>query len=336
MGRTALQGQAASDGPLWAITCYFNPAKYRNRRANYQVFRERLGVPLLAVELAFDGQFELGASDADILIRKSGGDVMWQKERLLNIALAALPRTCESVLAVDCDVVFERPDWTQQIGSALEQVPLLQPFSLVHHLPRGTSPDQWKARPAGLVRPSVAWLISQGISVEECLGNPLAGFPGIRSPGHAWAFRRDEIQRHGFYDACIIGGGDTALACAAYGLFEILPTLHADNELAFQHYLQWAEPFYRSIQSRVSLVKGDLLHLWHGEMSDRLSRRRHRDLSEHEFDPSVDIALDENHCWRWNTPKWAMRDYVANYFVARMEDGARTDAAKEQLDVAAA
>lgn len=308
-------------GPLWAITTYFNPARYRNRRKNYGIFRRRLGVPLVTVELSFDGRFELEPSDAEILIQIAGGDVMWQKERLLNIALEGLPRECEFVLWLDCDVVFRHQDWFEQTCRELERVPLLQPYSLVHHLPRSVSPEQWEMASVGLVRPSVAWLMSQGVSASECLGNPLAGFPGIRAPGHAWAARRELIERHGLYDACIIGGGDTALACAAYGVFEELPRLHADNARAFQHYLSWAQPLYAAVQGEVSLVKGDLMHLWHGEMSDRRTRRRHYDLASYQFDPAVDIALDANRCWRWNTFKPAMHEYVANYFAARNEDG---------------
>ncbi|HTQ39593.1 MAG TPA: hypothetical protein VMJ32_11220 [Pirellulales bacterium] len=311
---------AESPRELWAITAYFNPARYWNRRQNYQVFRQHLNVPLATVELSFDGQFELETDDADILIRKSGGDVMWQKERLLNLALDALPADCQFVLCVDCDVIFLRDDLAAQICRQLERVPLLQPYSLVHHLPPAVPPEQWKIRALGLARPSVAWLIAQGVSPGECLGNPVLGFPGIRAPGHAWAARRKLLGQHGFYDACIIGGGDSALACAAYGEYEVLPRLHVDNEPSFQHYLRWAEPFHRCAQGRVSLVTGDLLHLWHGAMSDRRTRRRHRELASFQFDPFVDIALDNHGCWRWNSPKPAMHAFVANYFFARNED----------------
>ena len=31
---------------------------------------------------------------------------MWQKERLLNVALAAVPNNVEDVAWIDCDVVF--------------------------------------------------------------------------------------------------------------------------------------------------------------------------------------------------------------------------------------
>ena len=54
--------EAASD--FWAITTYFNPAGYERRRLNYGLFRKHLKPPLLTVELAFDGDFELGPGDA--------------------------------------------------------------------------------------------------------------------------------------------------------------------------------------------------------------------------------------------------------------------------------
>jgi hypothetical protein len=321
-------GKAANHpNGLWAITAFYNPARYWTRRNNYQVFRKRLELPLLTVELSFDGQFELAPDDAEILILKADGDVMWQKERLLNIALDNLPPECQAVVWLDCDVIFQQVDWANQVCHLLEKFPLLQPYSVVHQLPRGISPEQWVAKPTGFARPSVAWLISQGMPVAECLGNPAAQYPAIRTPGHAWAARRDLLEQHRFYDACIIGGGDTVFACAAYGMAEALPKLHADNQLVFQHYLSWTGPFFESVQGQVSLIEGDLLHLWHGEVNDRRVRQRHHDMATFQFDPAMDIALTENDCWRWNSPKWTMHEYVANYFFARNEDGLVSNAA---------
>lgn len=51
---------------LWAITSYFNPEHFRSRRFNYRVFRDRLSIPLVTVELATVGEFELESGDADI------------------------------------------------------------------------------------------------------------------------------------------------------------------------------------------------------------------------------------------------------------------------------
>ena len=94
--------------PLWAITSYFNPMRYGRRLANYRLFREHLPLPLITVELSFGGQeeFDLREGEADVLIQLRGQDVLWQKERLLNVGLGALPSECTKVVWFDCDVVF--------------------------------------------------------------------------------------------------------------------------------------------------------------------------------------------------------------------------------------
>src|SRR5579863_3245032 len=103
-----------SETDLWAITCYFNPAGYRRRLANYRLFREHLIVPLVTIELAYEGNFALDDEDAEILVRLRGKDILWQKERLLNIALNALPNSCRKVAWLDCDIIFGANDWHLQ------------------------------------------------------------------------------------------------------------------------------------------------------------------------------------------------------------------------------
>ena len=49
------------------MTSYYNPVRYKRRLSNYRLFRANLGVPLVAVELSFDGLTE---KDADILVQK--------------------------------------------------------------------------------------------------------------------------------------------------------------------------------------------------------------------------------------------------------------------------
>jgi hypothetical protein len=40
------------------------------------------------------------------------------------------------------------------------------------------------------------------------------------------------------------------------------------------------------------------------------------------FDPSNDIALDPDGCWRWNSDKKPLHTFVRGYFESRNEDGA--------------
>ena len=97
-------------GAFWGITVFFNPTGYKNKIENYRRFREsskKQGLNLLCVELAFGGKnFEVSKEDADILVQLRGGDILWQKERLLNIGLERLPKDCDKIAWLDCDIIF--------------------------------------------------------------------------------------------------------------------------------------------------------------------------------------------------------------------------------------
>lgn len=299
---------------LWAVTCYYNPMGYARRLANYREFRARLGAPLLAVELGYGGRFDLGDAEADVLLRLPGADVLWQKERLLNVAVAALPPECAKVAWLDCDVVFPQAGWDGRASRLLDDVPLAQLFRRARYL----GPDGAVAR----TRPSLVSGVASGASPEECLVHPSADVrPGTFACGLAWAARRELLASHGLYDAAIIGGGDRAIACAAYGCLEHEIEWHVLAGPQRSHYLEWAVPFGRAVGGRVSFPDEDLLHLWHGDVRDRGFGARHRGLAACGFDPRADIAVDGHGCWRWSSDKPLLHRYVHDYFAARIEDG---------------
>lgn len=305
---------------------------YQRRLVNYRAFRSRLRVPLATVELTFGADLELGPGDADILIQRRDGAVLWQKERLLNLVLQALPAGCRQVVWLDCDIIFEQQDWPERVGAALTRFPLLQPFRNVHHLPPGAGPDEAVAATSSLsgtslaatsllIRPSVAAAMAAGKHVDEVFGRLTSGGSGIPTPGLAWAARRDLLEQHGFYDGCIIGGGDTAMACAAFSAFGHVTRLHCMNEWQRARYMDWAGPFHRAVGGAVSFIDGDVFHLWHGAIDDRKTRQRHEGLQPFGFDPHEDIAIAATGCWQWATDKPQLHRYVRDYFAARKEDG---------------
>ena len=87
------------------------------------------------------------------------------------------------------------------------------------------------------------------------------------------------------------------------------------------HYLEWAKPYFYSIRGRVGHIEGRLLHLWHGDLQDRAYGERGRLLQAFDFDPFLDIAIDDNGCWRWSSDKRAFHESVRRYFELRKEDG---------------
>jgi hypothetical protein len=139
--------------------------------------------------------------------------------------------------------------------------------------------------------------------------------------GLAWVARRELLDAHGFYDRLIIGSGDRAMACAAFGRFEdAIHTTRLDIGRS-RHYRRWAEPYFDAVQGRVGWLDGALFHLWHGDIRDRHYVERHEQLSKFDFDPERDIALDDNGAWRWSSDKIGLHEFVSAYFGDRREDG---------------
>jgi hypothetical protein len=303
---------------LWAITSYYNPMHYQRRRTNYQLFRKCLKVPLVAVELAYGPDFELAETDADILIQLRGKHVMWQKERLLNVALGALPSSCSKVIWADCDIIFGSEDWAERASRLLDRFMLVQAFKDAHHLSPNWNPDQ-PPMPALFTQPSAVSTITSGVQAASLFMRPSERGPYPTSKGLAWAARREFFEGMGLYDACIVGGGDLAMISAVYGCFDI--AMRNMNDLQKEHYLAWARRCHEMHHEKTSFLDCCLFHLWHGEMDKRHYRERHDGLRRFDFDPFQDIAHDQNGSWIWNTDKPGMHEYVRNYFAAREEDG---------------
>ncbi|MEP7365479.1 MAG: hypothetical protein ABI972_19675 [Acidobacteriota bacterium] len=297
---------------LHTVTSYFNPARYRSRLANYRAFRRHLRGPLVTVELSFDGQFELDASDATQLIQVLATDVMFQKERLLNLAVGALPGDCDAVAWVDCDVILSE-DWASRATKALRTSRLVQLYERQFNLTRDGIGQT-------LFGTSVA---RKFLSGEMTLNDFTAGAMPVPQTawGLAWAAPRQLLDEHHLYDSCIAGSGDAALFCAAVGGFD-RPTealrMSADWH---RHYLAWARPFHAAIAGRIGCLDGPVQHLWHGEMEHRQYRQRHQHLQQFQFNPATDIALTGNGCWRWNSEKPEMQAWIAAYLRGRREDG---------------
>lgn len=312
----------AEAGPLWAITTYYNPNRYWRRRANFAHFRRHLNLPLLAVELNLGGGYELAPNDAEILIRVSDGDVMWQKERLLNIAIDALPKSCEFVAWMDCDVLFPKPEWTTQACRLLDRYDLVQPFAEMLHLrpEANLNATDW-AGEALFTRRSVGTLFLEDGDPHEYFALLAEKKTQARGPGHVWVARRELLDRHGLYDARVIGGGDSVVAGAAYGTWEHAIARQRMNEPQAEHYRQWAEAFYADVQGRVACLDMAALHLWHGDIDDRRYRERFDDWREFEFNPARDIACEPGEAWRWATAKPGLHALLKEYFITRNEDG---------------
>ena len=288
-GRGGTPAIVQTRGEFWAITSYFNPLQYQHRLINYRIFRDRLQIPLITVELGYGPNFELQPGDAEILVQLRGGSVMWQKERLLNIALGSLPIECAKVAWLDCDIIFDAPDWPEIVSSLLDRFMLVQPFTYLYRTPKEWRPT-YEQSSKSEVRSSSPFLMASGMPKEICLGR---WSEEIKSaPGCAWATHRELLERHQLYDSCVVGGGDSAILRAAYGYFDEAIRFQHMNEERREHYCVWASKFYDAVHGSVTFAPGNLFHLWHGAQGNRRYRERFQEFSQFEFDPIKDITVD--------------------------------------------
>jgi hypothetical protein len=310
---------------LWIIVSYFNPLNYQTRRFNYETFInaiDRSGLKHLTVECSFEGQgFSL--PDRSNVIKVRSRSVLWQKERLLNLAISWLPRSCKYVAWLDCDLLFTNPRWAVDTVRLLQEYPVVQLFERCIRLPQG---DLWY-RGEGNITQSFASITSQDPTTLHS-----GRFDDHGHTGYGWAARREILDHVGLYEYAIAGSADHYIAHAIFGDFDgiCLRRMMYDNQKLLHHFRDWAVKFYAEAGNRVAAVPGDVLHLWHGEMQNRQYLLRHRELAEHNFNPFTDIRSLPGRPLEWNTDNQPLKDWFRGYFASRCEDGDNRNTSEEK------
>jgi hypothetical protein len=341
---------------LWVVTTYFNPVRYRTKRENYAAFLRPMlaaGIKLVTIECAFGQEpFDLAPGPGVIQVR--GRDILWLRERLVNLAIAQLPPEAQKVAWVDNDLLFCNPSWAVETSALLEQYPFVQQWETLYRLGR----DERAYTGTGKLRPSFA---------AEWQRHPEIAFLRGRNhgtTGGAWAARRSLVEKHGLYDAAIVGGGDELFshavsgslgaecvlnvtcarsaqpagrlagwrkrlvrrpwphwlaACYVAGAQRRRPQAAAD-EVFYAHYLAWAQGLYADVRGRVGCAPGMILHLWHGDPASRQHHGREAIPHRGRFDPATDLRLNDQGVWEWGSAKPQLHQEVAEWFRSRRED----------------
>lgn len=274
-----------------AITTLFNPSERRLK--NYKIFKAKLPLPLITVELSYGCVFFIEDS-----IKVKSNSVLWHKEDLLNIGIEHCKD--DKLVCLDCDLIDLDEQWVKDVESALDVYNAVQPFSEIHNLDQD---DRFLFANRSIVSSQESF---------EALTQRKSGTP---CAGYAWAFRKDFIAKYRLYDKCIVGGGDTALACAVLGRFDTVMDLHYMNPKQRETYLNWATRINKD--ASVGAVDKQISHLWHGSFESRKSSERHKGLIPFEFDPSTDVELGA--VLEWSSDKQGLHGYVQEYIQQREE-----------------
>ncbi len=300
---------------LWVITTYFNPAHYKMRRLTYDLFMEsmrRSGIPCLTVECAFDGApFELPESLDVIQVR---GTTLWQKERLLNLAVSWLPKEARYVVWADCDIVFENEKWAIETAELLETHAIVQLWEKCVRLEQGnivgTIPDEVTS--FGAIAPNNQHLLTCG------------RYDSHGHTGYGWAMRREIFDEVGLYEYAITGSADHWMAHAIYDTYgPCIDNSVKKDRKQLDHLKRWGERFFALVQGKCTAVSGNIMHLWHGSFENRRYFLRMHDVTDLGYNPNTDILALPGQPFTWadNIEKPGLVEYFGNYFRNRREDG---------------
>jgi len=305
-------------GSFWGITTFFNPINYKNKIKNYKIFRKcskMQGLKLLTVELAYgNSPFELNKDDADILIQLRTGknNIFWQRERLLNIGLEHLPKDCDKIAWVDCDIIFANNNWVKETSDLLNKYKIIQPFSISVKVSKNKKPWEIKLDKIEFGALENQKRYSVGYKFQE-KGNYNGGRPGM-----AWAARKEIFEDIGFYDKLILGSGDISNISAFCNHKEIISHF---PEKILDDMKSWKDEIYKRVRKSISYTPGILFHLWHGDVKDRKYKERHLLLKKYSFNPKEDIKKNEDGVLVWASDKPKMHQAIKKYSKRRKEEG---------------
>lgn len=305
-------------GDLGVIVCLFNLEKDSARAANFEVCRRLFdgsGIPLVTIEASLGtARCVLEPGEGVVLVRAAAS--LWQKERLINLALPHVPARCTKVAWIDADVLFENPRWAVEASARLNEAAVVQLAERIIRLPQ----DATEYSGTGDV-----WETFAAVNARDPNALLLGDFGVHGHTGFAWAARREVLETAGLYDVCVTGGADHVMAHAFCGDWDspCLDRMLGPASAWRRHARDWASRVYPLVKARIGFVEGAALHLWHGPIASRQHMRRYRPLWAVEFDPERHLELDKDGCWQWRCVNPSLRRGVGSYMDARRHEADR-------------
>ncbi len=278
------------------ITPYFNFNNFESLRTNFHRFRDALTYPVTAVELSLNGRFQCATEANDIRINGDARSIMFQRSRLVNLAIRRLPTNITKVAWVDSDVLFDDPEWLDKLSEKLNTVQVAQPFRMARYLDAN---DQ-------VVRARPSWCSIIGTGQDRWAS----------SRGYAWGARIDALpqipmdEAHvGLLDRQLISE-DTVMAMSWAG-FGLGGDVRDISQTMEAYCRQWSGTRSRRV---AGFLDGGVSHLYHGAYQQQHKEDREY-LSQIKYDPYQDLQIDQT----TGAYKWApTRDRAIVYFLSTM------------------
>lgn len=301
------------------ISCYFNSEKSPYRLSAFKTWYEsirHLNHRIIECIIG-DGTSELEfLNDKDISVIRTQ-NLLWHKESLLNKIISDLPKNFKYVFWVDADVIFTNLNWLVDGVNELQVNNLIQPFEYCVHLDRGQLKPTFNMNVVTISKEpnrlnNKVWR-SFSANYADKINWESENYNKHGHVGFAWAARREILDAVPLYDKCLIGGFDHVSAHSAVGQIPCtcITKSFTDN---LDEITSWSHRFNYVVNGKVGYVKGNLFHIWHGDIEKRQYLKRIQD-----FTATNKKIVDRDENGLHVTKTGLDEPYVREYFQHREE-----------------
>lgn len=298
------------------ISCYFNPLGSPYRLKAFKRFYEGIKQYNHKIVECVIGEARPELSDDfEKVYTKS---LLWHKETLLNKIIAELPKKYKYIFWVDADLIFTNPNWVEEGIKAMKAgANMIQPFEYCVHLEKDLQEPNFNVNAYRKdcnnpnIRHKMLWrsfCSNHSIGLSAHMNYDVHGHVGF-----AWGIKREVIEKvPGYlYDKALIGGADHIMAHAGAGHINhnCITKSFTDN---IEEVNEWSRMFYNAVEGKLGFVKGDVYHIWHGDLKDRQYLKR---IQEFTAKSKKIQKRDENGFYIGEDED--INDYMNNYFLVR-------------------
>lgn len=316
-----------TDSQAIIISCYFNPQNSLYRKKAFQQFYSTIKHLNHHIIECCIGKGEEKLTDYELIgagydnknfTRVKTSQLLWHKETLLNKVIKSLDPKYKYIFWLDCDVIFTNENWlTDGVKKLSSGYNLIQPFEYCFHLEKDeTSPSSDYLAQIGELdltgqRHPMMWR-SFAANWEDQKHNATSlDYDTHGHVGFAWGARREVLTKCPLYDHALIGGADHIIAHAGVGQIP-----HNCITKSFTENIEevnlWSERFYNAVKGKVGYCKGELFHIWHGDVEKRDYFRRVKD-----FTPKTKNIRKRDDNGFYITEDKQDELYMQNYFKRR-------------------
>ena len=289
------------------LLAFYNPAGFKRILNNIlyviHILREK-DIPVFIVECVF-GDASPEIPKADLVVRSNS--YMFYKEQLLNKLETVVPAKYTKLVMLDGDIIFDSPDWVDQISVSLDTHDIIQPYEKACWLMPGNK----------IIR---SWKYSYGYAITNNKKIDTAKLHTYH-PGFVWAFKRTIFKElGGFYPNAIVGGGDMLFT---FNFFtESIPPEWLSDSIKTNIPIE-AWPAYHAnfkrVNPKLGIINVRALHLFHGLTLNRQYKTRYSTVAK-VFDKTWDehIIYNKDGLTEFKDPK--LHRLLFSYFKSRDED----------------